>query len=1012
MEWLVRWRARLSAGRQCRCSGDKPFSRRCHLGAASVALFATALIAATWAFATTYVYDANGRMVVVTNGVGDSARYVYDQMGNLSRVESLLANDLAIYSFSPSRGGAGIPIKVWGSGFSTIVGENSLYFDGVPATITEATATEITTVVPAQATTGPISVTVGGNTAVSATSFVIDESSQPPVIDTVTPLITTVGTQVRVTGDSLNPVTNQTRAGLNSRQVSPTSITNEQIVFPVPANAASGKVLVTTPFGQTTSAQDVVVVPTGIDPTKVIQTYRLVTDGAAGTLATAFDGEYVAVLFDAALGECLSANFTDISVPAIEYWLYGAANELLASGTVNSTEEIVMLPQLTSLGTHLLLMKPVQGPATWRLQLVRDPEILINGTALDLGSSIAGQPKRFTFTATTGQKLGLGISDLVVTTQWSIHDVYFIVRGPNGAFMDDGVCYTEGCDSNLTITQPGIHSVTVFPAVDESMSFEATLSSDIQMDLGVNVSSSLGLPRQGQNGRLRFEATAGETLVLYILDQATTPADGFIYYSVYKPDGTFFTSDVADSFANIALIDLPVSGNYTIFVDSNFGAPATIQLRLVSSVVGNLAKDAGPVEFQTMLPGQAIHLTLNAIAGENLGLGISELFISGGNEVAALVHKPDGDYLDGSICYEDIGGCEANLPISETGEHDVLIFPRSSDQTMRLTATLSSDRIEELLPDTTHTLLLERRGQNSRLTFQGFEDDAFALQVTGLSTTPVISSQMSYTLIGPDGNEIKGWYAASSEAMLVMPSLPSTGTYTVFVDPYYGVGVSAQVRLLSSETTDTEIDGDSRIFGPTIAGQQVYLTFSAAAGQRLGLGISELSVSSGSWVRIYVYKPDSTSLANWYCYAFSGGCGSSLLASVTGIYRVVVTPQTAGQTMQFQATLSSDVTGVLQRNTSSTISLERIGQNGRLSFSATSGESLALQISNQATTPVGKGVYYRVFRSNGSLLTSTYTTSAGTLNLPNLPTTGNYILHIFPENGELATVQLLLATMQ
>ena len=227
------------------------------------AVFLTCLAAtavAGWAFATSYVYDANGRLVVVTNDAGESARYFYDELGNLTHVQRLGAHELAIFGFTPSRGAPGVEVTVQGHGFSPTPANNTVTFNGVPATVSTATANELVTTVPTGATTGQIAVTVGANTALSATPFVVDEDLRPPVIQTVSPTIGAIGTPITVTGESLAPVPNQTDVRLNHRPAHPTATTNVEVVFPIPAQTGSGKVRVTTPYGTATSVQDVVVV--------------------------------------------------------------------------------------------------------------------------------------------------------------------------------------------------------------------------------------------------------------------------------------------------------------------------------------------------------------------------------------------------------------------------------------------------------------------------------------------------------------------------------------------------------------------------------------------------------------------------------------------------------------------------------------------------------------------------------------------------------------------------------
>jgi succinate dehydrogenase/fumarate reductase flavoprotein subunit len=76
-----------------------------------------------------------------------------------------------------------------GSGFSTVVADNQVSFNGISATVTSATTTSLTATVPPGATTGVVSVTLCNQTAISADLFVI--SDQMLVIyDLITPFNT------------------------------------------------------------------------------------------------------------------------------------------------------------------------------------------------------------------------------------------------------------------------------------------------------------------------------------------------------------------------------------------------------------------------------------------------------------------------------------------------------------------------------------------------------------------------------------------------------------------------------------------------------------------------------------------------------------------------------------------------------------------------------------------------------------------------------------------------------
>ena len=75
-----------------------------------------------------------------------------------------------ITSFTPTSGPMGTTVTIVGTGLG---GANSVTFNGKPASFTVNSSTQITTVVPDGATTGPISVTTPSGTATSATSFTV-----------------------------------------------------------------------------------------------------------------------------------------------------------------------------------------------------------------------------------------------------------------------------------------------------------------------------------------------------------------------------------------------------------------------------------------------------------------------------------------------------------------------------------------------------------------------------------------------------------------------------------------------------------------------------------------------------------------------------------------------------------------------------------------------------------------------------------------------------------------------
>jgi YD repeat-containing protein len=127
-----------------------------------------------------YVYDRQSRLVGVVDQQGNVAVYVYDAVGNLLRIDRVnadsISGSLGITLVTPIRGQVGTAVQIFGKGFSATPSGNTVRFNGTLATVAEAAPNRLLTSVPAGATTGSITVTVGANTATSPSVFTIGGS--------------------------------------------------------------------------------------------------------------------------------------------------------------------------------------------------------------------------------------------------------------------------------------------------------------------------------------------------------------------------------------------------------------------------------------------------------------------------------------------------------------------------------------------------------------------------------------------------------------------------------------------------------------------------------------------------------------------------------------------------------------------------------------------------------------------------------------------------------------------
>ncbi|PYS03977.1 MAG: hypothetical protein DMG16_04080, partial [Acidobacteria bacterium] len=96
-------------------------------------------------------------------------------------------NPPTITSFAPASGSAGTNVTISGT---NLTGATAVQFNGVSANFTVNSATAIQATVPANATSGPISVTTPAGMAISGSSFTV---INPPTITSFTPTMGPAG---------------------------------------------------------------------------------------------------------------------------------------------------------------------------------------------------------------------------------------------------------------------------------------------------------------------------------------------------------------------------------------------------------------------------------------------------------------------------------------------------------------------------------------------------------------------------------------------------------------------------------------------------------------------------------------------------------------------------------------------------------------------------------------------------------------------------------------------------
>ena len=129
-----------------------------------------------------------------------------------------------------------------------------------------------------------------------------------------------------------------------------------------------------------------------------------------------------------------------------------------------------------------------------------------------------------------------------------------------------------------------------------------------------------------------------------------------------------------------------------------------------------------------------------------------------------------------------------------------------------------------------------------------------------------------------------------------------------------GVGVTGvmQVEMLPAVTGTLPPGGSVQSYQASVAGQNVYLSFTATQGQNLELTFNNVFVPGAGYNQFIVYVNNAVGgqVASFWCYAANpaASCTQHLWYLAAGKYSVVAVPVYGG-TLHFNALLQPDVVG-------------------------------------------------------------------------------------------------------
>jgi YD repeat-containing protein len=880
----------------------------------------------------------------------------------------------SVTSLTPSFGPVGTSLTIAGANFGASQGSSTVTFHGIGAAPTSWSATSIEASVPTTAISGPVVVTVSGQTSNNDVTFTVP----PPAITGLDPTEGPVGTSVTIAGSGFGPFQPSNTVSFNGVAAPITNWTPTGIVAAVP-DATTGPVIVTV-NGRSSNSATFTVVTTGTmsgvvtrandaSPLSGASIQLLLNGVSQGSTSTATDGSY--------------------SVPDLTPGPYDVRVTKSGFSPELRTDVPVVVAQTTTLNLSLSVPGSIAGRITQS-----DGTTPLAGAAVTVfdGPSDVGH----TSTSDTG--------DYIVP---NLHPGTYLVQAAYVGYQtkEDTSTVTDGTEAtvNMSLTAAPVGPVTYaydelnrLVSVVDASGASATYTYDA-------VGNILSIARHGTGSVSVSEFTPnsgpiGQAVTVFGTGFSTTTTENTVRFN-----GTAAT---VTSATTTSLVTTVPAGATTgpISVTTAAGAAS-------STAPFTVTADTGAPTMSGFTPTLASEGATVTISGTNFDT-------SPGNNVV-------------TINLTSVQPTVATTTQLQAAVPAPVATGRVSVQTALGTATSStylwvppppylSTDVEStgtMTLDTATGISVSAAGKIAIRAFEGAAGQTVSFEVSGSTAGATTFSVYSpYAGLISTGTMTNGFVDSAV--------LPATGTYTFVMDPsgtQVG-GATVMLHTLASATGSITADGTPVMISLPSPGQNGFVTFTGAAGQQVSVVATNVTLPAtcaGSWT-LAILQPQvggtfSTLASIQPCYSTSGFLDTITLP-VSGTYMLRLDPlgtATGNATLALYTVVP--VTGSITTDgTAVAISLPTPGQNGYLTFTGTAGQQVSALATNVTVPQACAGSWvFAITKPDGSTLTSTQPcwSSSGFLDSVTLPVTGTYTVRFDPVGTPTGNATLAVYTI-
>jgi hypothetical protein len=913
-----------------------------------------------------------------------------------------------ITSLAPTSGNLGSSVVVTGTNFIATPASNTVKFGGsggVSATVTAATLTSLTVTVPGGiSATSAIYVSNANGSVTSGTTFTVS----PTTITSFTPVKAAAGASITITGTNFHttPASNTVlfngSAGVAGTV---TAATTTSLTVTVPAAATPGRIYVSTPYGNVTSAADFFVLPSGYAAADVV-TGRL-TLGTGSSISIPANAAAIYLFDTTAVNQRISFRWTNSTIGSMAIQVRNTTGGYVVASTAGAGTNYIDASSLSTIGTYSVQITPdptFSGSLTLTASIVPvDLTASVTASAAGGTATLAlttpGTNGRVTFTGLAGHRLFIRFSDS------SIGGGSGLLLDVNGAPM---VGASIGKSETFIDSVPlpstpasGTYTVLVDPSGVNAGSITVTV-----YDLGVADpapgtlaslpgTTSVTTSSPGVNGGITFPAVAGHKVSVKMTG-STYPAVGL---RMLKPDasqlGLAVTSRTATGF--IDALNIPTTGTYTLVVDptgSNVGTATFTVYDIAADASGSItlsspAPSSASGTATVTVPGQNALITFPGTIGMRVAVAITSTTITAGT---VSVLRPGGSALKAGGLSK--GAFLEGITLDANGTHTLKLDPGDAavgtitytvynvPQDVGVPTPISITPAQSLVGGTA-AATITTPGQDAWFAFSGTAGQRIAFKIAG---TFIKSGSLDIT--DPSDQPLGGTIAFGVSGGWGDPlTLPATGTYKI---RGAANGVNTGNIVISAYIVPPDVTSSVTAGGPattvatTVPGQNMKVTFPGTAGHGAMVQVTASTVSG----TVKIIRADGTTVLASASVSSTGGLIDSTTLPANETYTVLVDPKTSGTgtvsvrvlDVPADITGSLPLTGVQQVYTTSAP-----GQNIMLTMAAATGQRIALSITGPAfsgsikiTRPDATQMLSKSFSASGAFIDSTAITVTGT----------------------------------